>query len=1090
MADVLVFDPTEFEVLETFDFEEEVQRPEATRFYTLDEQLIDFFDKMMPKRKATKFEIKELKQLRDRIRESYQNLVVVTETDYVIDRSRKTVNTSWIHPVYSGFDYEPFSYAKDWLPLFTEQRRNVNYYSRLIKALPSPYKATVDGRMFDRSAMLVNEEGNLPINGLGNYIMTKGVLNDDGTIDTVTVEVPNSADNLKTIGYYLDKRPYELARPMIEHPFLKSNQPGFVKTDMSLVDSYPSLTAILEHAVPVTTDPYGEGRKYLKLYDIKLSQIPWSSWRERFPSVERRDVSNPVHQINFKKENEDKPGNVLTQTYLIPWYPGYDSRRWLSMQVDGGSFISRILLSEANTSGNLAAYPFSDILEQIHPVAQPEICQNLMENFNVFLDSGLYRQTFKKKAGFYEAKGNCIPVSIILQEKSAIAYNDRKVWKESTKHDILAEYQKLLKQFQIPIIADEIKYEKVDHVTQSERRKDILSIMSDSQREPEDKAVDIERIVRDLTLDNNRYYDLADQFVVCSHTLELLRGALGDRFAFYAKWTVSIEGARVCRFCGEEVNKDTFVATKEYDEDGHLTMDYEVLPENSGPIMVTVTDIKKLFNFQYPGESILFAILTILQVVPEELQLLPILQLIRKLTGALKSKAAATRTISVESQELIESVLGIAGAVVLLQTHIPFLIPKRGIGNKPLNISGYPRDSTNPEECFVLNSILTVLKKTLESLPAAFKGGIATGLRAVLRNSKELRSESLRWIEIFYNQFRPLFETARERYEEPEDEVILNTIQLPIITSHKPGEEKHFNCKTSRTTISWSTKAPPNVRQSEPKLQSKIYSSPDSTLVLSVSSPVSFNTVSDKDIRRRIGLGLPSGFPKLTEFVKTADAVSYVTIVSRFLSILSGTSFSVKEQQRFRDLVVHLDIREPTSLVRDIAKGIFFELMTAIVSSAPLARMIKSSLDTDLTLRMIILSEDAAKKEDFELRAKERNFLKASLRSLTDIEREITQRLLELGIADIIISNVDRERFAREFTWMDEEPVDDQNIIDVNRPEEGYAGDRDFVENGDQPLAEDGTQLEVDRGFYGDRGVRDYDDYTAQEPFTEYDDTL
>jgi hypothetical protein len=46
MADVLVFEPTEFEVLETFDFEEEVQKPEETRFFTLENQLTDYFEKV------------------------------------------------------------------------------------------------------------------------------------------------------------------------------------------------------------------------------------------------------------------------------------------------------------------------------------------------------------------------------------------------------------------------------------------------------------------------------------------------------------------------------------------------------------------------------------------------------------------------------------------------------------------------------------------------------------------------------------------------------------------------------------------------------------------------------------------------------------------------------------------------------------------------------------------------------------------------------------------------------------------------------------------------------------------------------------
>jgi hypothetical protein len=483
----------------------------------------------------------------------------------------------------------------------------------------------------------------------------------------------------------------------------------------------------------------------------------------------------------------------------------------------------------------------------------------------------------------------------------------------------------------------------------------------------------------------------------------------------------------------------------------------------------------------------MFTILTILQVTPEELQLLPVLQLIRKLTNALRSKA---KTITLENQELIEGVIGIAGAIVILQTHTPFLIPKRGIGNKPLNMSGYPRDSEDPEECFILGSIFSVLRKTLESVPASFKGGIATGLRAILKNSKEVKEQSLRWIKVFYDQFKPLFESARERYEEPDEEIITNTLQLPILPienpDYKPGEhlvdEERMGCKLS--TIVWNTKAPANVRQAEPKLQEKIYPSPDLSLVVGRSSTLSFASISDKDIRRRVGLGLPAGFP-LADFVKNADAASYVVISSRILSILSSTSFSVKEQQRFRELLVGLDIRESTSLIRDTAKGIFFELMGLVKASAPFARLINDALKTDLTLRMLLLSEDAATKEDFELRSRERNFLKAALRSMNDTEREITQRLLELGIADVLISNADRERFAREFSWIEVE----ENVVDSNRPEEGYSDDRDYVENGDQPIADDGTQLEVDRGFYGDRAVRDYDDYTAQTVF-DNDDTL
>jgi len=502
----------------------------------------------------------------------------------------------------------------------------------------------------------------------------------------------------------------------------------------------------------------------------------------------------------------------------------------------------------------------------------------------------------------------------------------------------------------------------------------------------------------------------------------------------------------------------------------------------------SIAEIKKMIDIENAGENILFTVMTFLQILPNELQLVPILQLIRKLSAALKSRAAA-KPIGTESRELTEGILGLAGAVVLLQAHNPFLIPKRKTGNRPINTTGYPRDSDDPETCNTLNSILTVLRTTLESFPATYRGNVATVLRNILRNSKELKVDSLRWIKFFSEHFKPLFENARERYEVPAEDVSPNTIQLPIEVVDNPvylpgetlEEEKLVVCKTARTTASWHTKRIPNLRQSEVPLQSKIEPSPNASIVSVDNLVVKTVSTPDKEIRRRVAIGL-TGFPGLNDFVKKADANSYIAMTSQILTVLSSV-LPKKDQQKWRTLLVQIDTTESPSLVRDIAKGIFFELMALIKSSAPMVRMVTESFKSDLTMRMILISEDAARKEDFELRAVERNFLKAALRSMTDTEREITQRMLELGIADIIISNVDRERFAREFGWKEPEV---EEVPDLNRPEEGYGDDRDYVENGDQPIADDGAQLEVDRGEYGDRAVRDYDDYTTQSGF--YDD--
>ena len=92
-------------------------------------------------------------------------------------------------------------------------------------------------------------------------------------------------------------------------------------------------------------------------------------------------------------------------------------------------------------------------------------------------------------------------------------------------------------------------------------------------------------------------------------------------------------------------------------------------------------------------------------------------------------------------------------------------------------------------------------------------------------------------------------------------------------------------------------------------------------------------------------------------------------------------------------------------------------------------------------------------------------------------------RLLDLNLAEFIITNVDRRRFVSELNY--KESIDEDLPVDINRPEEGYNDERDYVENGDQPIAQDGSILEVDYGDYGDRAVRDYNDYTTNEYYLD-----
>jgi len=1061
MADILKFESGDLEILETFEHEEEIQRPEELRFYTLDEQLTDFFEKLLPA-KLTRFQEKELRTLRDRARLAYEKTILVTDTDYVVDLRRKTVNVSWVHPVYSDFDYEEYSYAKQWEPLFSkEQRRIPNYYSRLVKALPKPYKTSETGNAAQPGELL-DKDGKNPVKILDTYKLSKTQLNDDGTFGVVNEAVQDTRDILNFKGYYLSERPLEIPRSF-DHPFLKSRHPSFLESTSSLLNVFPSVEAIVEHAIPTTTDPYNEGKKYLDLYDVQLNQISWDSWKERFPPSEYRDVPIPRTPIDLKKDENEKPAEVLLKIY-DSWNSAYDPRYWLSLQKDSGTLVSKILLSNANSTGSLNAYPFTEI-NYTYPDSQAEICQSLFSSFDTFLESGLYRPFKRKVNGKEEVYGKCIPITTILQEKTALMYAGRIPWKESTKHDIVSEYQQVLRKNSRIEIEVQEKYEKYETRKDSERRTDVLAIMKDPQRENEDKAEALEKIVRDLELTDKLYFDAAKDYVMCSHTLEVLKGVLKEtksKFKFYEDWTANIEGSRICKFCGEQINNDSLVAVNEYDSEGHLVMEYQALSSEIETI-ISLNSLKGLFDQDNGGESLMYIILTFLQIIPIEQQLIPILQLIRNITDNLKKRAKLGK-ISQDDSDYAEGLMGIAGLITLLQTHNPFLIPKRKVGPKPFETFGAPRDEGDA----ILKSIIQVLMFISKTFPVLFKGSISVVVRKILKNTEDFKIDVERFINKFYEQFKPNFDLAKERYIEPTKDEEKNVWVLPLKTFTVSPENNDVLCKIFKTQVSTRMKRILTLHKPLP-LETKFPSPSYNVINVTVKNP-EFKEISKEEIRKNIDL-LP-GFSEFNTFIKTADGIAYIAVSNQILTILRNSSFPLKEQEKFRTKLRTLKIVN-LPLLRDIAKGIFLELLTTIKKTQPLVRLVLNAIKTDLTLKMILTNKKDAEDEEFELIAKERNYVKASLRAKTDIEREVYDQLLKLGIADFIVTNKDREKFYKDY----------ENVTEL--PDEEDGTERDYVENGNLPIALDGTEMQVDYGDYGDRAVVDYNDYTTQEQFAD-----
>jgi hypothetical protein len=596
----VVFESSDLEIIESFDFEEEVQRPEELRFFTLEEQLTDYFQKVLPKRNhVTKAEHYKIKNEVDRIRKIYEELVVLTDTDYRIDTERREIDVAWLKSIYGGFDFEKYSYAERILPLHeSTARRTPNAYPVLLAALPRPYRSEgTDGVPVTKRTELVNEEGLETIRALGNYVKTKRVLRDDGSVEVHDVPVSNTGDDIRRVGFFIGER-LSIPHPLADHPFLSSGSANKIMTSEPLKEVFPTIEAIMSHAVPVTTDPYVEGHKYLKVYDVRISEIPWKSWKERFPPADTIQSQPPVLSVVFPSSDEVAPSDKLEKVYASKWPKAVYPRMWLMGQEDAGKLVTKMLLSDAGDFGLIAPDLMNERPKIQLPESTPAECLQT-GSFEEFLASGVYRPP-----------GVCAPTAFVTQERQETISKGKKAWNETARTNIQKDYIALLKFYQMPKESTPTAdYEKFKMQATSEMRDNIIVILKDTTLLPPDKAYNIRLLIKEITPVNNVFLDKDDILLICGHTLAVLDGEMADRFEFYNKWTTLYEGSRICKSCGEEINSDNYIAQEEYDDDGHLVVSHDVLADTHSEhptFASSLSQLKNVCDLNNAGEAVLY----------------------------------------------------------------------------------------------------------------------------------------------------------------------------------------------------------------------------------------------------------------------------------------------------------------------------------------------------------------------------------------------------------------------------------------------------------------------------------------------------
>ena len=1073
-AGFLNFDASEFVVLEeAIEFDETIQRPEAVRFYTLDEQELDAFEKLMPKGRTTQYQRNAVKDEVLRMRDLYDAYIVPTPDDYLLRAPDTGRVLPWVTPVYATPELKSYNYTTSWMPLY-ENRSAPGFYPRMVSALPHPFAETQEGRLYEIETPMqfVNADGKKPIRALPLYTATKGVIHEDKTVEIRPFPIAGTADRVSFVGYHLAKRPLDIPNPLPNHPFLKENVDAFVESTGSLKDVAPSLDAVLTHAVPVTHDPYGEAGPYLKLYDIRLSDIPWSAWKSRFPPAEVESIERERVAIPFPETEESAPSAKIQDAYQSKFAPGLSPREWLLRQDDGGEFLIRALQSKAIDNGSVESVPGIDLPIPGYPATTVEECALLGLTFPEFTVKGLLRRSWTVEKGKDVVKLACVPLEFVKQERARSGYLNRTPWKETTGNELTEGQLRALRSARLlrDPVSTSSAAPKTPAKSESALRIEVVAIQQDPKRHSRDKVRDLQDLMRETTLSNNIYTDTEGLFVLCSHTLAVLGGDFeADRGKFYETWTAPVDGFRVCKFCGERISGVDFVDQDEYDEDGFMVKRAQAMetgpsftPAGVQEYVTGLRAITTLFDMTSAMDVTLFTILSLLQVLPTAEAVDQVLKLGREIAQKLGKDSPMVLQV--------KGALGISLAVLLLQSHIPALAPRRSFGSKPLNLDGYPRDAVEPAKYSIIDSLMMVVENTFRAYPMALTGPIQQVVRKILSKPSEVRKNVL----IFLNEkllkkagVREMLDRAKADRATTavvdasgavsavvlpgrEGSVVTLSLQdkglLPVV--FPPTElgtiTQYVACPSLRPILEG--KNPPRIRQPAVPLRTGLQATRSRVEIpRAVSLRVTVADVPTADLRRRLA------FEKAAQPIKVPVKDAYRTnlvLASRIADMLVAP-VPVRE----------VNPAQKASELRDLSRGMLFEAMATAAKSPQTLARVNEAVKKDVALYCLLADYKEQKAEAQKVRARERVTYVQRMGQLSDQEREVNMELAKRGMAPILITIEERKMFAQE----SEEEADKDLEVGVGLPQ-------DTFDDGESNAAG------VNNGNYGDYNAVPFND--------------
>jgi hypothetical protein len=982
----------------------------------------------------------------------------------------------------------------------------VNYYVQLLDSLPKSGVYYPDGSPVAYPA-IVNGSIALP-----DYTYTKTAFREDGTYRVQKIPRADTRDIATFTGYNIEVPNPAPPAPLADHPFLGAREaPIVVESTEDLPTILPSLDAIFQHAVPRTSDPYKDAPPYLKLYDIKLRDVPWSLWRESFPPAELIDESAPPIDIPLKEGATDPPAKILIDAYKTPWYPALSSRKWLTTQLDGGGLLSKFLVSQAGSLGPIAIPPPVVLPDAPPIVGTAEDClPSTITDFEDFAGRGVYRAPKcatckffghgssdcpdKKAATEYLPGSGCIPLPFVEKEREEAPFVGKSAWVPGTDATILQDYQALISTYTTEFSEIVLGAPPAPVAPPpSETRTFIVAILKDT-RTSDDKLDSIQVLLSkvDHSVTDNIYREENGQFLVCAHTLDYLDGSFErDSDAYIRKWSVVEAGFRTCQYCGERI-ASVFQDQDQFDESGRVIQrvsKQEKVTEEHVSFAASLKNIQELFDLTSPGEDVFYLMLSLLQILPEDDQLRPILDFVRSETTKTNSKIAGRKLTAKQQSDvnLALAIFGFNGVIVLMQTHLPQLIPRRSFG-KPIVMRGFPRDTDDSADAPLIDSMLSMLSTTFESYPSTFGGASVVLLRNILNDRKSVRKVLISSMtKQFIPVFKPKLAKAKDGVRTDVVYALSNTFQPPLFRSEKdlyflsPSDstgDGHRSFRCPDANLPWITPSLPfSFRQEAITITDPIKVTKGERL----DAPPAFEGLYVPTPTEVRALRKKADFPPLKKVLEYETSEILRGILLEWMSVVGGMASTPPALHEYsRETRPHIEYAyADTSLLRDYFKGTLNEFVSRFVDDETTTSGIERSMVDNLTIRAFFSKADETKKMTDTLRAREREEFKERMRRLPDAQREITKSLIDRGLAAYLITKDDREKFLNE---MRDEQAEQVEPVVVQE-------DRDIGPQGEQPVVGD-VPLEYDHGDYGDMRARNADGEEYNDEIAFGDDAV